>query len=195
VPHRDGVRRRILHFQSPQAISLHLSASDVDFAPPPPPPPPPAIHPLSRLRGFYNPLTAWTHYTAHIINTAYNVFLLVILGSIKSALLIRIADTVCLLWNSVRICYRFSIRVSLILFLRPSPSLSLSLSLSTRCRARCHRDAVRFKKGPLTKKITNFVDWDAFAISEFCFVCRFNPAFIFAEAWNDRQRTRRKIRR
>ena len=80
VPHGDGVCRRILHFQSPQAISLHLSPSDVDFTP-----------------GFYNPLTAWTHYTAHIINTAYNVFLLVILGSIKSALLIRIADTVCLL--------------------------------------------------------------------------------------------------
>lgn len=96
----DGVCRRILHFQSPQAISLHLSPSDVDFTP-----------------GFYNPLTVWTHYTAHIINTAYNVFLLVILGSIKSALLIRIADTVCLLWNSVRICYRFSITVSAILLL------------------------------------------------------------------------------
>lgn len=90
VPHGDRVCRRILHFQSPQAISLHLSPSD--FTP-----------------GFYNPLTVWTHYTAHIINTAYNVFLLVILGSVKSALLIRIADTVCLLWNSVRICYRFSI--------------------------------------------------------------------------------------
>lgn len=76
----DGLQERILHFQSPQTISLHLSPSDVDFTP-----------------AFYNPLTAWTHYTVHIINTAYNVFLLVILGSIMSALLIRIADTVCLL--------------------------------------------------------------------------------------------------
>jgi len=101
VPHGDGVCRRILHFQSPQAISLHLSPSDVDFTP-----------------GFYNPLTAWTHYTAHIINTAYNVFLLVILGSIKSALLIRIADTVCLLCET------------LLEFVTVSPLYSLWLILS-----------------------------------------------------------------
>lgn len=40
IPAGDGFHG-ILHFQLPQAISLHLSPSDIDFTP-----------------GFYNPLTA-----------------------------------------------------------------------------------------------------------------------------------------